>query len=83
MTESELIAEIIRLKQGDKAFVLWCEDEEYSRLPWICAVGNKSPHVGIGEALAYGNECVDFCADGATPLEALTNLHALLKGALK
>ncbi|MEE9923739.1 MAG: hypothetical protein PBV01_10305 [Brucella anthropi] len=81
MTESELITEIIRLKQGDKAFLLWCEDEEYGRRPWVAAIGNKSPHVGIGEALAYGNQYVDFCAEGATPLEAIANLHALLKEA--
>ncbi len=80
MTEPSLFLDetffksMIEMKDGNREFVLSGSDES-----WYAAIGNKSEHVSIGEAITYGDDNVDFVAEGKSALEALINLRYILK----
>ncbi len=80
MTESSLFLDetffksLIEMKEGNREFVLSGSNES-----WYAAIGNKSEHVSIGESITYGDDNVDYVAEGKSPLEALINLRYLLK----
>lgn len=68
----DLIARIIAAKEGNTEFLLtsWGEGK------WQAAIGNRSNAVAIGEAITYGDDQVDFCAEGTTAEETLAALLA-------
>lgn len=74
MNINDIIASILSLKSGDKAFILCCENSNCESPTWTAAVGNRSPHVCLGENLAYDSAGADFVAEAQTPEEALTLL---------
>lgn len=71
MEDGDLISSIIMFKEGNKEFELSFDGEH-----WHAAIGNKSPHVCLGENLAYGTDesHVEFYAEADTSSEALREL---------
>lgn len=67
-----IIAQIIAVKNGDKAFILTNQNGE----GWCAAIGNTSPYVPIGESIAYGDDGAEFIAYDTTPQGALDALLA-------
>lgn len=67
---------MLELKEGNREFVLSGSGDQ-----WYAAIGNKSEHVSIGEAVTYGDDNVEFLVGGKSPLEVLINLRYQLKTA--
>lgn len=73
MTMEEMIADIVAKKTGNKSFLLVYEGGE-----WTAAIGNRSSHVGIGEAISYGNNYVAYHAEAPIASEAVRLLWEML-----
>lgn len=67
--DGNFFASLIELKNGDKEFALGYVGGE-----WFAAIGNKSDHVNICEALAYSPTAADYVVDGASAEEVLVRL---------
>jgi hypothetical protein len=70
MSLSEMIAECIQMKPGDKEFALFF----YGQNEWDAHIGNESEIVCLGERAG------EFSAPGSTPEEAVRNLLETLRG---
>lgn len=71
--DGNFFSSLIALKNGNKEFALG-----YAGGEWFAAIGNKSDHVNICEALAYSPTAADFVADGASAEEVLVKLLDLV-----
>ncbi len=67
--DNDFFTSLLALKDGNKEFVLTMDGE------WFAAIGNKSEHVSLGEAITYGDTAAEFSAEGATAHEVLLNLR--------
>jgi hypothetical protein len=74
MRLDELIAEAIRLKQGNKEFALfYCDYDEHSAYSqWQAHIGNPTTCVGLGEVSG------EFVGEGETPEDAMAKLNIQL-----
>ena len=72
-----LITQILTQKKGDREFMLHLVDG--NKFTWVAAIGNPGGVVPIGEALAYGDNCVDCVGHGPTPTDALIALLARVR----
>ena len=71
--DGNFFASLIELKNGDKEF-LFCG----SGTTWLAAIGNKSQHVSLGEAITYSNDAADFSVEGSSPMTVLLTLRQQL-----
>lgn len=74
MTIDILIAAIFTAKTGDSEFILSRDNVG----GWFAAIGNKSEHICIGEAISYTTDDADFYAEGETARETLENLLTMI-----
>lgn len=69
----DFFTSLVALKGGDKEF-LFCG----SGTTWLAAIGNKSQHVSLGEAITYSNDAADFSVEGSCPMTVLLTLRQRL-----
>lgn len=70
----DIIEKIIAAKPGNKEFVLGHRGSS----DWYAAIGNKSSSMSIGECLSYGEDGVEFFANGQSSDDALCKLLAAI-----
>lgn len=68
--DNDFFTSLENLKTGDFEFILSGQGSS-----WFAAIGNKSEHVSLGEALMYGDGAADFLVEGASACEVLLKLR--------
>lgn len=68
--DNDFFTSLENLKTGDTEFVLSGKGSS-----WFAAIGNKSEHVSLGEAVTYDDSAADFLVEGASAHDVLLKLR--------